>query len=265
MPYDQNLIEAHMKFILLALVLCSTQLMAEPLRSPENIARDQYRHPMQTLAFFEVKPHHKVVEIWPGSGWYSEILAPMLFAEGTLIAAHFPIDSPVAFFSNSRKKYEARQLQQPEFANIKMATFAPPTLTNFADKNSMDRVLTFRNVHNWMKNKGEQAAFKGFYKALKPGGILGVVEHRAPTDFTIEQMIESGYVTEAYVIELAEKSGFKLQEKSEINANKKDTKRHPKGVWTLPPSLRLGEQNKQKYLKIGESDRMTLKFIKPLN
>ncbi|MGR6874245.1 class I SAM-dependent methyltransferase [Pseudomonas sp. HK3] len=251
-----------MKLIYLVLILCSTSVFAESLRSSDNIARDQYRHPMQTLDFFEVKPHHKIVEIWPGGGWYSEILAPILSSEGTLIAAHFPIDSPVAFFSNSRKKFEARKNEQPEFTNIKMATFAPPNITNFAEKGSVDRVLTFRNVHNWMRNKGEQAAFNSFYKALKPGGILGVVEHRAPKDFSIEKMIASGYVTEAYVIALAEKAGFKLQAKSEVNANKKDTKEHPKGVWTLPPSLRLGEQNKQKYLNIGESDRMTLKFVK---
>ena len=215
-----------MKLIYLILILCSTSAFAEPLRSPDNIARDQYRHPTQTLDFFEVKPHHKVVEIWPGGGWYSEILAPMLSSEGTLIAAHFPIDSPVAFFSNSRKKFEARKNEQPEFANIKMATFAPPNITNFAEKGSADRVLTFRNVHNWMRNKGEQAAFNSFYKALKPGGILGVVEHRAPKGLSIENMIESGYVTEDYVIALAEKAGFKLQAKSEVNANKKDTKQY---------------------------------------
>ena len=178
-----------MKFILLAIFLCSTTLMAEPLRSAENIDRDKYRHPIETLAFFEVKPHHKVTEIWPGAGWYSEILAPMLFEEGSFIAAHFPIDSPVSFFSNSRKKYEDRVSTQPEFSKIQVSTFAPPNLINFAEKNSMDRVLTFRNVHNWMRNKGEQSAFNSFYKALKPGGILGVVEHRAPKDFSIEKMI----------------------------------------------------------------------------
>ncbi|MFY0639595.1 MAG: class I SAM-dependent methyltransferase [Bermanella sp.] len=253
-----------MKLILLAILLCSTHIMAEPLRSPENIARDKYRNPIATLAFFEVKPHHKVTEIWPGGGWYSEILAPMLFEEGTFVAAHFPIDSPVAFFRNSRNKYEARVSVQPEFSKIQISTFAPPNIINFAEKNSMDRVLTFRNVHNWMRNKGEQSAFNSFYKALKPGGILGVVEHRAPNEFSIDKMIESGYVTEAYVIKLAENAGFKLLDKSEINANKKDKKLHPKGVWTLPPSLRLGEQDKKKYLNIGESDRMTLKFIKPL-
>lgn len=188
----------------------------------------------------------------------------MLFEEGTFVAAHFPIDSPVEFFSNSRKKYELRVSTQPEFSKIQMSTFAPPNMINFAEKHSMDRVLTFRNVHNWMRNKGEQAAFNSFYKALKPGGILGVVEHRAPKDFSIEKMIESGYVSEAYVIKLAENAGFKLLDKSEINSNKKDNKLHPKGVWTLPPTLRLGEQDKKKYLNIGESDRMTLKFLKPL-
>ena len=251
-----------MKLLLTTLVLFSTFSFADPLRSPENQSRDQYRHPTQTLSFFDVKPHHTVVEIWPGGGWYTEILAPLVFEEGKLIAAHFPADSPVAFFSKSRKKYENRIEQQAEVSKVELVNFAPPTLTNIAEKNSVDRVLTFRNVHNWMRNNGEQAAFNGFYKALKPGGILGVVEHRAPSDFSKAKMIESGYVSEAYVIALAEKAGFKLMAKSQINANKKDTKIHPKGVWTLPPSLRLGEQDKQKYLEIGESDRMTLKFIK---
>jgi predicted methyltransferase len=243
-------------------MLFSVLSVAEPLRSADNQARDKYRHPTQTLAFFDIKPHNKVIEIWPGGGWYSEILAPMLFDEGTLIAAHFPIDSPVEYFRNSREKYEARIQQQPEFSKIQLANFAPPTLTNIAEKGSVDRILTFRNVHNWMRNKGEQAAFNSFYKALKPGGILGVVEHRAPKDFTLDQMIQSGYVTEAYVIDLAKKAGFKLLAKSEVNANKKDTKSYSKGVWTLPPSLRLGQKDKQKYLNIGESDRMTLKFVK---
>jgi predicted methyltransferase len=246
----------------LFLIISSAISLAEPLRSTQNQARDEHRHPTQTLAFFEVKPHHKVVEIWPGGGWYSEVLAPMLFEKGTLVAAHFPIDSPVKFFSNSRKKYEARVKNQAEFSNIVFTDFAPPKLTKITDEGSADRVLTFRNVHNWMRNGGEQAAFNSFYKALKPGGILGVVEHRAPESFSIEKMIESGYVTQSYVIELAQKAGFKLLAKSEINANAKDTKNHPKGVWSLPPSLRLGEQDKQKYLAIGESDRMTLKFVK---
>lgn len=251
-----------MRLFIILLMLYSAISIAEPLRSPDNQARDQFRHPTQTLAFFDVQPHHKVVEIWPGSGWYTEILAPMLFDKGTLIAAHFPNDSPIKYFRNSREKYERRIQQQPEFSKIQLTNFAPPKSTNIAPENSIDRIVTFRNVHNWMKNKGEQAAFNSFYKALKPGGILGVVEHRAPSDFTLEQMIKSGYVTEDYVIKLAQQAGFKLLGKSEVNANKKDTKSHSKGVWTLPPSLRLGQQDKQKYLAIGESDRMTLKFIK---
>jgi predicted methyltransferase len=251
-----------MKYLLFTLVLFSVASFADPLRSADNQSRDQYRNPTQTLNFFDVKPDHTVVEIWPGGGWYSEILAPFVFEKGKLIAAHFPADSPIAFFSRSRKNYESRVTQQSEFSKIHFVDFAPPKLTNIAEKNSVDRVLTFRNVHNWMRNNGEQAAFNGFYNALKPGGILGVVEHRAPSDFSKEEMIKSGYVSEAYVIALAEKAGFKLMAKSEINGNTKDTKTHPKGVWSLPPSLRLGEQDKQKYLNIGESDRMTLKFIK---
>ncbi len=244
-------------------LLASSIALAEPLRSEVNQARDKYRHPEATLKFFDIKPQHTVVEIWPGSGWYTEILAPMLFEQGQLIAAHFPQESPVEFFRISRQRFEERLNPQKAFQRIKITDFAPPTLLNIADAESADRVLTFRNVHNWMRNKGEQAAFKSFYRALKPGGILGVVEHRAPKHFSREEMVVSGYVSEEYVISLATKSGFKLLDKSEVNANPKDTKSHPKGVWTLPPTLRLGEKNRQKYLNIGESDRMTLKFIKP--
>lgn len=251
-----------LKLLLITLIFFSTASFADLLRSPENQSRDEYRNPTKTLNFFDVKPNHKVVEIWPGGGWYSEILAPLLFEKGQLIAAHFPADSPISFFSTSRKKYEYRITQQAKFSKITLVDFAPPKLTNIAEENSVDRVLTFRNVHNWMRNNGEQAAFNGFYNALKQGGILGVVEHRAPSDFSKEEMIKSGYVSEAYVVTLAEKAGFRLIAKSEINTNSKDTKTHPKGVWTLPPSLRLGEQDREKYLNIGESDRMTLKFIK---
>lgn len=250
--------------LIIAMILCSTNsVLSDELRSANNQSRDAYRHPIATLNFFEVKPFHTVVEIWPGAGWYTEILAPMLFEQGHLIAAHFPKSSPVEFFRKSRESFEERLQLQPEFSKVTLTEFAPPSLLSIAEKESADRVVTFRNVHNWMRNKGEQSAFNSFFRALKPGGILGVVEHRALTQFTREEMIESGYVSEEYVIALANKAGFKLLEKSEINANPKDTKAHPKGVWTLPPTLRLGDKNREKYLKIGESDRMTLKFIKP--
>jgi predicted methyltransferase len=253
--------------LLLTLVsICLTCTAAEH-RSADNIARDEYRHPKQTLDFLDVQPHHTVVEIWPGSGWYSEILAPMLKEQGKYYAAHFPTDSPIKFFRSSRSQFEQKITQSADiYSNVSITNFAPPQQLNIAPAGSVDRVLTFRNVHNWMKNDSEQHAFSAFYKALKPGGILGVIEHKAPDHFNLQKMVDSGYVGQWYVIKLAKEAGFKLLASSPINTNMKDTKDHPNGVWTLPPTLRLpantGKRQQEKYRAIGESDRMTLTFIK---
>jgi len=235
-------------------------------RTTSFIQRDAYRHPNQTLSFFGIKKEHTVVEIWPGAGWYTEILAPYLKDSGKYYAAHFPKDSDISFFTRMRDKFDQKLTDSPTlYQNVTTTDFQPPNSVGIAPASSADRVLTFRNVHNWMRNNSEQAAFNSFYKALKPGGILGVVEHRAPDTFSIKDMIKTGYVSESYVKGLAKKSGFIFDASSEINANLKDTKLHPEGVWTLPPSLRLGETNKTTYLNIGESDRMTLRFKKPFN
>jgi len=233
-------------------------------RSPENIHRNVARHPLETLTFFGIKPSMTVVEIWPGNGWYTEILAPYLKEEGRLYAAHFPKESKVKFFSIYREKFKQKLAAQPRlYQNVKLTELSSRAISVISPENSADMVLTFRNVHNWMSAGGDKLAFLSFYKALKPGGILGVVEHRAKPGTSIEAMKASGYVTEEYVIQLAESAGFKLLARSEVNANPKDSADHPKGVWTLPPTLRLKEENRDKYLAIGESDRMTLKFIKP--
>ncbi len=251
----------------LAFILVFTSLfaMANEHRSANNMQRDQYRHPAQTLTFFDIQPEQTVVEIWPGGGWYTEVLAEKMNGKGQLIAAHFPKDSNVNFFRRSRQQFEDKiSLQKDHYKNLTLKDFEPPKSLNIADPSSADRVLTFRNVHNWMRNDSEQVAFDAFFKALKPGGILGVVEHRAPDSFNLQQMVDSGYVSSWYVIKLAKQAGFVLLESSEINANKLDTKSHPNGVWTLPPTLRIkGESNIKKYKAIGESDRMTLKFLKP--
>jgi len=256
-----------MKRLTLTVVLYLTSVftLAEDHRSEENRLRDQYRNPQATLEFFDVKPNHSVVEIWPGGGWYSEILAPHLKNNGQLYAAHFPSDSKVAFFRKSRKAFEKKITTYPDiYSTVTMTNFEPPANLNIAPANSVDRVLTFRNVHNWMRNDSEQIAFEAFFKALKPGGILGVVEHRAPDSFNLQQMVNSGYVGSWYVIKLAQKAGFILLGQTEINANKKDHKTHKNGVWTLPPTLRTkGTENIQRARDIGESDRMTLKFLKP--
>jgi len=232
-------------------------------RTPAFTERDVYRHPGETLAFFGLKPDMTVVEIWPGGGWYTEILAPYL-ESGKLYAAHFAKDSGLKYFVNSRRSFEEKVKAAPDvYQTMTMAEFSPKMNKLTVPDGSVDRVLTFRNVHNWLRSINEAEAFALFYKALKPGGVLGVVEHRAKADASWETMKTSGYMTEAYVIALAEKAGFVLDAKSEINANSKDSADHPKGVWTLPPTLRMKDKDRAKYLAIGESDRMTLRFIKP--
>jgi predicted methyltransferase len=234
-------------------------------RSESHKERDQYRHPQQTLEFFEVEDDMTVVEIWPGaSGWYTEILAPLLKDNGTLYAAHFSQDSKVPYFRTSLEKFKEKTAGRPDiFGKLVLTQLQPPEQLSIAPKESADRVLTFRNVHNWMKNGQAEAVFKAMYSALKPGGILGVVQHRNPAGSVQDLSAKSGYVTEEYVISLARNAGFKLLAKSEINANPKDKTIHPQGVWTLPPSLRLKDLDQEKYWSIGESDRMTIKFIKP--
>lgn len=242
------------------------QAVANPLRNAANVARDQYRHPAETLSFFDVDTDAVVVEIWPGRGWYTEILAQLLAEEGTLYAAHFPAQTAQKYFQKSRADFVRQLEENPQlYRGVKLIDFDPaaPAPDASAPKGEADRVLTFRNVHNWMKAGSAEQAFKQFYQMLKPGGILGVVEHRAKPGTSLADMNSSGYVTEDKVIELAKQAGFVLEERSEINANSKDTAMHPAGVWTLPPSLQLGDKDREKYLAIGESDRMTLRFRKP--
>jgi len=238
-------------------------LLQSPDRTPAFVERDVYRHPAETLDFFGVKPTMTVVEIWPGGGWYTEILAPFL-ESGKLYAAHFAKNSGIKYFDKSRLFFDEKIKADTElYQSLVMAEFSPKMNTLSVPDGSADAVLTFRNVHNWLRSINEAEAFALFYKALKPGGVLGVVEHRAKAETSWETMKQSGYMTEAYVIALAEKAGFVLDAKSEINANPKDSADHPKGVWTLPPTLRLQDKDREKYLAIGESDRMTLRFKKP--
>jgi predicted methyltransferase len=262
----------HLLCIASALLLCQQTALAGDLneavdgdhRTKAYTERDKYRHPVATLAFFDVQPDHKVVEIAPGGGWYTEILAPYLRAEGLLYAAHFPKETDVAYYIRGREAFLQKLKGQPEvYDKVVVTEFGAGVETPIAPANSADRVLTFRNLHNWLEGGFAEEAFDQFYTALKPGGILGVVEHRAKPGTSLEQMRSSGYVTEAKAIELATQAGFKLVSRSDINANPKDTADHPKGVWTLPPSLGLGDEDRAKYLAIGESDRMTLKFQKP--
>lgn len=236
------------------------QAVASSYRTPEFKERDIYRHPGDTLTFFGVKPSMKVLEITPGTGWYTEILAPFLNDRGQYVMATHPSGSPVpqsGYIAEWLKKY-------PDIGkNIKVTTF---DLTNpnleLGEAGSLDMVVTFRNVHNWMAKENEDVAFKAFFKVLRKGGILGVVEHRAPNDRT-DPKAPTGYVREGDVIKMAKQAGFKYLGKSEVNSNPKDTKDYEKGVWTLPPTFALKKTDREMYQAIGESDRMTLKFSKP--
>jgi len=224
-------------------------------RPDADKARDPYRHPLETLTWFGIKENMTAVEIWPGGGWYTDILAPFLKEHGTYYAA----------VSENAQPFRDKLATKPElYSKIIVTELAPPTKVDVAPAGSADRVLTFRNVHNWMNRGYAEDVFKAMYRALKPGGILGLVEHRGNPAVPQDPKALSGYVTEEYVIKLAEAAGFKLVARSEINANPKDTKDHPQGVWTLPPTLRLKDVDRDKYLAMGESDRMTLKFMKPV-
>ena len=240
----------------------------DTLRSDDNRARDEYRHPIDTLTFFGLEPTMTVVEIWPGSGWYTDILAPALQEHGVYYAAHFPADSQVKYYQRALHSFDDKLRSNKAFSDVKVSEFYPGTHHSIAPAQSADMVLTFRNLHNWYMQRdleGVNNAFQAFYTALKPGGILGVVDHRLPENRDEQKAKRSGYVKESWVIELAEQAGFELVDKSEINANPLDTADHEKGVWTLPPRLALGAQDADKYRAIGESDRMTLKFRKPDN
>lgn len=241
-------------------------VLAGSWRDPKNVARDQYRHPRETLEFFGVKPTDTVIEITPGGGWYMEILAPYLRDSGAYVAAIVdPMSVPEGKVRDSPRKgkadLEARFASAP--AQYDHATIGgyDPKAPAFAKPGTADVVLTFRNVHNWRSSGQAESMFKGFFDALKPGGTLGVVEHRAKADVPADD--KTGYVGEAQVIAMAEAAGFKLDAKSDVNANPKDTKDHPNGVWTLPPVNDHDAEDDAKYKAIGESDRMTLRFKKP--
>ncbi|MGD0074885.1 MAG: methyltransferase [Candidatus Binataceae bacterium] len=232
-------------------------ILASKDRPQQERDRDRYRHPLETLEFFGIKPDMTVVEVWPGKGWYTRILAPFLQPKGKLYGAN-PTGKPAQEF----KRMLVAKISI--YNRVVTTEHGPPETTRLAPAGSADMVLTFRNAHNWMKGGYADMMFKAMFLVLKPGGILGIVEHRSNPAVAQDPKAASGYVREDYVIKLAEAAGFKLVAKSEINANPKDTKDYPEGVWTLPPTLKLKDRDKQKYLAIGESDRMTLKFIKPL-
>jgi predicted methyltransferase len=240
--------------------------IASPSRTAKFTARDRYRHPLETLRFFGLRPNQTVVEIWPGRGWYMEILAPYLRDAGQYYAAIEAADVPGA---TQEAKDNAAALRKriaddpAHLGKVLITELHPPQLTEICPPGSADVVLTFRNVHNWLERGEEQAMFNAFFKALKPGGVLGVVEHRARPGTDLKEMRKSGYMDEEYIRKLAATAGFRFDAQSPVNNNPKDTRDYPQGVWTLPPTLTLGDKDRDKYLAIGESDRMTLRFVKP--
>ncbi|WP_440877582.1 class I SAM-dependent methyltransferase [Thalassotalea sp. PLHSN55] len=235
--------------------------IASEHRADKNKARDQYRHPKETLEFFGFHSKMTVVELTPGGGWYTEILAPALRGSGKLVGAHYPDKGGDDYYSRSRQKLEKKLASNLVFNEVELVDFDPKKSNDYTPAGTADLVLTFRNLHNW-KDEGMQQVFKDAYRALKSGGVLGIVEHRMPASQDWGKNKRSGYVPQDLVVQYAQAAGFKLAASSDINANAKDSADHPKGVWTLPPVLALGEKDKEKYLAIGESDRMTLKFVK---
>lgn len=269
----------HRFLLSLIILMFSTQLTAEPLsfaqrvaegmdgshRSEANVARDQYRHPAETLEFFGIQDGMTVMEIWPGGGWYTEILAPAMRDHGKLIVATW--DQEVEGQPNYRyelpKRMEETFSKHPEvYDQVTFEYFSPPDSSSLGKAESIDVIVTFRNTHGWVGNGLAKDVFSEFSRVLKPGGLLGVVQHRANDGTDPDKTARMGYVSQTAVIKMAANAGLVLEAESEINANPKDSRDHPEGVWSLPPGYALGDVDMEKYSAIGESDRMTLRFRK---
>jgi predicted methyltransferase len=232
-------------------------------RSAEHRARDRFRLPKETLEFFGLRDDMTVVEVWPAGGWYTEILAPFLKDRGTLYATQLdPAGS--AYAQEMVDAYRAKLTARPDlYGNVIVTTLSANAASAIAPPGSADLVLTFRNLHNWMMFGWERQALQQMFAALKPGGVLGIVEHRGDPSRPQDPKAASGYVNEAYAIDLIESVGFRLVGKSEVNANPLDTKNYPQGVWSLPPNFAANPDQRARFGRIGESDRFTLKFVKP--
>lgn len=234
-------------------------------RSAANRARDAARHPLETLEFFGLKANQVVIEASPGGGWYTEILAPYLREKGQFFAAHESPTDTDDYLRNSRLNFDKKLAAKPERFGRVVVGLLPrgPRFTDIAPAGGADLVLTFRNIHNWIEAGHLDNTLRAFFNVLKPGGVLGVEEHRAPPGSTLEWIKKNGYVTEDLLIDRARAVGFELAAKSEINANPRDTKDHPNGVWSLPPTLRGGDADRARFIAIGESDRFTHRYVKP--
>jgi predicted methyltransferase len=235
-------------------------------RSAANRARDVYRHPQETLTFFGLRQDMTVMEVWPGGGgWYTELLAPVLRDHGRYIAASWDTKTESKYVLDNLKAYADKLASRPDlYGKATVVALQHPNEMKPVSDGSVDMVLTFRNLHNWMSREAAEPMLAAMFRALKPGGILGMVEHRASDRVPQDPRAKSGYVREDYAIALAQAAGFELIGRSDVNANPKDTKDHPEGVWSLPPTYREGDANRERYAAIGESDRFTLRFRKPL-
>jgi predicted methyltransferase len=234
-------------------------------RTPAFVTRDAWRHPAETLGFFGLRPEMTVVEINPGAGWYTEILAPYLRERGRLLLAAPTLQSASDYERRSTERLQRKLQAQPDvYDRVQLVAFEPPRRMQLAPAGSADLVLTFRNVHNWAAQGDDfvRAVFQAVATSLKPGGTLGVVDHRLPAGRPPSPRARSGYLHESYVIGMAESAGLTLRARSEINANPRDSADHEGGVWALPPTLANGDKDRERYRAIGESDRMTLAFTR---
>ena len=240
-----------------------TTILAGDQRTPAERARDVYRHPKETLLFFGIRPEMAVMEVWPEPGWYTEIIAPLVRDKGKYYAAVIPADPSSKRITQRLADFREKLAARPDvYDKVTVVTF-PSDGGDAVPAGSVDMVVTFRNIHNWLARDDAAQAFATMYRALKPGGVLGVVEHRGNPELPQDPQAKSGYMNEDYVLKLIEAQGFRLVATSEVNANPRDTKDYEQGVWTLPPVYRLGEKDHDKYAAIGESDRFTLRFVKP--
>jgi predicted methyltransferase len=240
-----------------------TRILGGEQRSEENRARDAYRHPKQTLLFFGIRPEMRVLEVWPEPGWYTEILAPLLRDKGKYYAAVIAADPASPYTTKRLTAYQGILAARPQLCDRVQVLTLPVDGGDVVPPGSLDMVVTFRNLHNWMAAGDASQVIATLYRALKPGGVLGIVEHRGNPAVPQDPRAKSGYVNEDFAIRLIEAQGFRLVAKSQVNSNPKDTKDYEQGVWTLPPSYRLGDKDRDKYAAIGESDRFTMRFVKP--
>lgn len=239
--------------------------IASPERPEAERARDAHRHPLETLRFFGIEPDMHVLELWPGGGWYTQILAPYLREKGQLtVTSYDPAGPEDEYPTRSARRYaELLEAERDRFGEVGVVIVDPPEKLDLGPDATYDAVLTFRNNHGWLRGGYHDALYEEAFRVLRPGGVLGVVQHRAEAGADPETAAERGYVPEATVVSAAQRAGFALEARSEVNANPRDTKDYPEGVWTLPPSYRLEDEDRARYEAIGESDRMTLLFRKP--